>query len=229
VTDISSDVIASRRSHAVALEMPRKINVYSDFGKRAFDLLLCLILAPIALPVIAALALWICKDGGAPFFIQNRVGREGRHFKCLKLRTMCIDAEVHLVELCRIDPTIRKEWLLYQKLDNDPRITKVGTVLRKTGLDELPQFLNVLFGDMSYFGPRPFLPSQGALYMDAGGRAYFDMRPGISGSWQVSARNESTFVERVEYDEDYFRDLSLRTDLKLFWQTLIVVIKRKGK
>lgn len=229
MTHISSNFIRGGQSNSVALDEPRKANIYRSFGKRTFDLLLCIILAPIALPVIAILALWVRKDGGSAFFTQDRVGRGGHHFKCLKLRTMRVDAEAHLVEMCRVDPEIRKEWELYQKLDNDPRITRVGNILRKTSLDELPQFLNVLFGDMSFFGPRPFLPSQGALYMGAGGKAYFGMRPGISGSWQVSARNESTFVERVEYDEDYFRDLSLLTDLKLLWQTFVVVIKRKGK
>jgi lipopolysaccharide/colanic/teichoic acid biosynthesis glycosyltransferase len=207
----------------------RKISTYRLFGKRLFDILICLALAPIALPVIAIFGLLVSNDGGSAFFNQTRVGKNGRHFKCLKLRTMRVDAEEHLIEMCRVDPEIRKEWELYQKLDNDPRITKVGKILRKTSLDELPQFLNVLFGDMSYFGPRPFMPSQSALYMNAGRQAYFEMRPGISGVWQVSARNESTFIERVEYDEAYYNDMSLKLDLMLLWKTFAVVVQRKGK
>jgi lipopolysaccharide/colanic/teichoic acid biosynthesis glycosyltransferase len=203
--------------------------LYRLFGKRFFDLLICFVLAPIAVPVILILALLVRRDGGSAFFKQARVGKDGKHFRCMKLRTMRVDAEAHLIEMCRKDPEIRKEWELYQKLDVDPRITKVGHILRKTSLDELPQFLNVLLGDMSYFGPRPFLPSQSALYLNAGGKAYYKMRPGISGAWQVSVRNESTFVERVGYDEDYYRDMSLAEDLKLFWKTFAVVLKREGK
>jgi exopolysaccharide production protein ExoY len=225
VTHISTEVLPNLKSKV----MPRKALMYRAFGKRLFDLLICMALAPIALPVIGIFALLVRKDGGSSFFSQTRVGKNGRHFKCLKLRTMRVDAEEHLVEMCRVDPEIRKEWELYQKLDKDPRITKVGNILRKTSLDELPQFLNVFLGDMSYFGPRPFLPSQSALYLNAGGQAYFQMRPGISGAWQVSARNESTFVERVEYDEAYYKDLSLKTDLTLLWKTFAVVIQSNGK
>jgi len=211
VTHISTEILPGIKRKAT----PRKALAYRLFGKRLFDILICVALAPIALPVIAIFALVVRKDG--------------RHFKCLKLRTMRVDAEEHLIEMCRVDPEIRKEWELYQKLDKDPRITKVGNILRKTSLDELPQFLNVLFGDMSYFGPRPFMPSQSALYLNAGGEAYFEMRPGISGAWQVSARNESTFVERVEYDEAYYKDMSLKTDLTLLLKTFAVVVQRKGK
>jgi lipopolysaccharide/colanic/teichoic acid biosynthesis glycosyltransferase len=225
VTHISSEILPNLKSKA----SPRKASAYRSFGKRLFDILICMALAPIALPVIAIFGLVVRKDGGSAFFNQTRVGKDGRHFKCLKLRTMRVDAEDHLIEMCRIDPEIRKEWELYQKLDKDPRITKVGNILRKTSLDELPQFLNVLFGDMSYFGPRPFMPSQSALYMNAGGEAYFEMRPGISGAWQVSARNESTFIERVQYDEAYYKDMSLKTDLTLLWKTFAVVVQRKGK
>ncbi|MEM5477040.1 sugar transferase [Pacificibacter sp. AS14] len=225
MTHTSTEVLPSVRSKAT----PRKALVYRLFGKRLFDILICLALAPIALPVIAIIGLLIRKDGGSAFFSQTRVGKNGRHFKCLKLRTMRVDAEEYLLEMCRIDPEIRKEWELYQKLDKDPRITKIGNILRKTSLDELPQFLNVLFGDMSYFGPRPFLPSQSALYLNAGGEAYFKMNPGISGAWQVSTRNESTFIERVEYDEAYYKEMSFLTDITLLWKTFAVVIQRKGK
>lgn len=225
MTHVSTEALPGPKNKVVS----QKALMYRLFGKRLFDLLICLALAPIALPVIAVFALLVRKDGGSAFFSQTRVGKDGRHFKCLKLRTMRVDAEEHLIEMCRVDPEIRKEWELYQKLDKDPRITKVGNILRKTSLDELPQFLNVLLGDMSYFGPRPFLPSQSALYMNAGGQAYFEMRPGISGAWQVSTRNESTFVERVTYDEDYYNDMSLKTDLTLLWKTFAVVLQSKGK
>lgn len=142
---------------------------------------------------------------------------------------MHVDAEKILTDLCKTDAKVREEWELYQKLENDPRITRVGGIMRKTSLDELPQILNVVFGDMSFIGPRPFLPSQLALYTSAGGTAYFKMRPGISGPWQVSSRNESTFVERVHYDEKYFRDLSLIEDIRLALGTVAVVLRASGK
>lgn len=225
MSHISSEVFPLVKQRRTSSKAP----VYRLFGKRLFDLAICLALAPFALPVIGILALLVRKDGGSAFFSQERVGKNGKNFKCLKLRTMRVDAEEYLLEMCRTDPEIRKEWELYQKLDKDPRITKVGNILRKTSLDELPQFLNVLRGDMSYFGPRPFLPSQSAMYLSAGGEAYFNMHPGISGAWQVSARNEATFVERVTYDEMYYRDMSLKTDLILLWKTLAVVLQGKGK
>ncbi|RPE67343.1 lipopolysaccharide/colanic/teichoic acid biosynthesis glycosyltransferase [Pacificibacter maritimus] len=227
MTNFSTEIIS--RPVETACDNVKSAMVYRFFGKRLFDICLCLVLAPIVFPVILLLALIVRRDGGSAFFKQARVGKDGKHFRCLKLRTMRVDAEEHLIEMCRKDPEIRKEWELYQKLDVDPRITKIGNILRKTSLDELPQFLNVLFGDMSFFGPRPFLPSQSAMYLNAGGKAYFKMRPGISGAWQVSTRNESTFIERVGYDEEYYRTLSLVTDINLFWKTFAVVIKREGK
>ena len=142
---------------------------------------------------------------------------------------MVRDADQVLEAYLASDPKMRAEWDSLQKLKNDPRVTPVGAFLRATSLDELPQLFNVLRGDMSYFGPRPFLPSQSAMYLSAGGEAYFNMHPGISGAWQVSARNEATFVERVEYDEIYYRDMSLKTDLVLLWKTYVVMLQRKGK
>lgn len=141
---------------------------------------------------------------------------------------MHVNADAILIKLCQEDAEIAHEWNTYQKLRHDPRITKIGNFIRKTSIDELPQLLNVFKGDMSIVGPRPFMPSQQMLYETAHGKAYFDMRPGLTGPWQVSGRGETSFVERVNFDTAYYRDMGLRTDLSMILKTVMVVIKPNG-
>ena len=129
--------------------------------------------------------------------------------------------EMHLAA----DPAARAEWDLTQKLKNDPRITRFGRILRKSSLDELPQLWNVFRGDMSLVGPRPMMPSQSSLYP---GQAYYRLRPGITGMWQVSARNESSFAERAGFDADYDNTISFKTDMGLLWATVRVVLRGTG-
>ncbi len=215
--------------NACDAEVIVKKSIYSNYGKRGFDIALSLLVAPIALPLIIISAALVRLDGGPAFFKQPRIGKDARVFYCLKLRTMHVDAENLLLEMRRADPDVDHEWTVYQKLKHDPRITRLGKFLRVSCLDELPQFINVLVGDMSYFGPRPFLPDQLDLYRDAGGVAYFKIRPGLSGPWQVSQREESTFVERIGFDTDYYLDLSLWTDLKLMIKTIGVVFLLRGR
>ena len=204
-------------------------NSYFGGKKRVFDLVVTLFALPVALPLIAILWLLVRVDGGPGFFAQLRVGRDGRHFHCLKLRTMAVDAEERLRKMCESDPEIAKEWLENQKLECDPRITRVGEFLRKTSLDELPQLLNILLGDMSIVGPRPFMPDQQDLYTKAGGRAYFLMRPGITGSWQVFGRSATRFTDRVSYDQEYYNQASLGNDARLIIATISVVMKMTGR
>jgi len=178
--------------------------------------------------------LWILtkRDGGPGFYAQTRVGKNGRLFQCWKIRTMVVRAEKVLDDLCKSDPEIAREWQRDQKLENDPRITALGRFLRKTSLDELPQIWDVLRGDMSFVGPRPFMVSQERLYSAAGGRAYFRMRPGISGPWQIDNRGALAtdgFLQRVTYDERYLREQSAANDLLLVLKTLGVIAKRTGK
>lgn len=198
--------------------------LYRQGGKRALDLALVVLGAPIVVPLIAFVAFLVALDGARPFYLQTRVGRHGRQFRMLKLRTMVPGADEALAELMREDPRLAKEWQVNQKLENDPRITPIGRFLRRVSLDELPQVWNVLRGDMSLVGPRPIMVTQRDLY---DGSAYFDMRPGITGLWQVSARNEG-FLCRVEYDQRYYDGLSFWTDLRLLVQTAIVVAKGTG-
>lgn len=199
---------------------------YRLFGKRLGDLLFVVVSLPLTLPLIlvCALALWV--GGGQPFYRQKRLGRNGRTFSMLKLRTMHRNADQMLESYLAADPALRAEWDNTQKLKNDPRITRLGTFMRQTSLDELPQLWNVLIGDMSVVGPRPMMPEQLPFYKDP--VPYFDMRPGITGLWQVSDRNGNSFAHRSTVDAKYHTCLSLATDLRIMVQTISVVFRRTG-
>lgn len=202
---------------------------YAGVGKRLFDISFALFTAPVVIPVLALILLATWVDGGRPLYAQPRVGRDGRLFRCWKVRTMVRDADDMLARLMESDAGLAAEWHDRQKLVSDPRITRLGRLLRRASLDELPQLWNVLNGTMSLIGPRPFTPDQQALYAD--GRrdaAYYRLRPGISGLWQVRRRNAGSFVERVQYDQAYGRSVSLRGDLAILWQTFAVVLRATG-
>lgn len=199
--------------------------LYRNGAKRVIETVLVLMTAPVTLPLILLMALLVACDGHNPFFAQKRLGRNGKVFCIWKLRSMVVDAERHLKAHLEADPEARAQWDSTQKLKKDPRITLVGKILRKTSMDELPQLLNVLNGTMSLVGPRPMMVGQRHMYM---GRAYYKLRPGITGLWQISARNESEFVARVRYDETYHRDLSGWLDLSILVRTVMVVLRGTG-
>lgn len=198
---------------------------YRNFPKRAFDVAAILLTAPFVLPLVLLLAFFVSRDGNGAFYTQLRVGRDGRSFRMLKLRSMVPDADRLLEEHLAADPAARAEWNTTQKLRCDPRITPVGRFLRKSSLDELPQLWNVLTGDMSLVGPRPMLPDQRARYP---GTAYYKLRPGLTGPWQVHGRNDTTFEARATYDADYHGAISLRGDLTILAQTVGVVLRGTG-
>jgi len=199
---------------------------YRRLGKRALDLTLVLAFLPVYLPFVALAALLLFVEGGNPFYRQDRLGRDGARFSIVKLRTMVRDADKKLEDLLRQDPEMRREWEVSQKLRSDPRITRIGAILRRSSMDELPQLWNVLIGQMSLVGPRPMMPEQLPLYGDP--QDYFAVRPGITGLWQVDRRNDSSFADRARYDTAYRRELSLVKDLRVLWQTIGVVLKRTG-
>lgn len=199
---------------------------YAIWGKRALDVSLIVLTLPLTLPVIGICALLLLCEGGQPFYFQDRLGVGGRRFSILKLRTMTRNADARLVQYLAADPALALEWRITQKLKHDPRITRVGRWLRMTSLDELPQLWNVIKGEMSLIGPRPMMPEQLPLYGDP--QAYFALRPGISGFWQVSARNESHFAFRHETDADYLGKVSLATDVWVIFKTLGVVLRPTG-
>ncbi len=199
---------------------------YTGFGKRLLDVFLVLVTLPFSLPIMALGAFLLWLEGGQPFYRQDRIGKDGRVFSILKLRTMVRDADARLASYLARDPELRREWDETQKLKNDPRITPVGSILRTTSMDELPQLWNVLIGDMSLVGPRPMMTDQADMYGDD--RFYTALRPGITGIWQVSDRNQGTFASRYDADELYFRTVSLGKDLVLLFRTFGAVLRRTG-
>jgi len=207
-------------------ETRRVTGWYRNKGKRLADLAIVIGTLPLTglITLLCALALWL--EGGQPFYRQNRLGRGGRQFSILKLRTMSCDADELLEEYLSSDPAMRAEWDTTQKLKNDPRITTIGAILRSTSLDELPQLWNVIKGDMSVVGPRPMMPDQLAFY--ANPRAYFGLRPGMTGAWQVSDRNENSFAHRSTVDTRYNAKLSFWSDLWILCQTAGVIVRRTG-
>lgn len=199
--------------------------IYSSVFKRFSDILIVMVSAPAVLVIVAILSLLIARDGASPFYAQDRVGKNGRIFRMWKLRSMVVDAEGKLESYLAANPVRRLEWDERQKLRHDPRITRIGHLIRKTSLDELPQLWNVLIGDMSIVGPRPMMPSQKAIYP---GRAYYVLRPGITGFWQISARNESSFAERARFDTNYLNELSFWADIRVMICTVRVVLTGTG-
>lgn len=224
--DVSSSASAiSAESLRLSAHKTKPSGFYRKFGKRVLDIALVLIAAPAVVLVVAILAVLVAFDGGSPFYTQDRVGRAGRHYKLWKLRSMVSDADERLESYLAAHPEARAEWDRTQKLKCDPRITAFGRLLRKTSLDELPQLWNVMKGDMSLVGPRPMMPNQQALYP---GQDYFDLLPGITGPWQVSSRNQSSFADRAFYDTKYNHTVSFTTDMQLIVKTFGVVLNATG-
>ena len=204
----------------------RYSGLYRNFGKRVFDILLVVLSAPIVLTFIVLFALFLACQGVKPFYLQPRVGRNGKVFNLIKLRTMVRDADSVLERHLSDNPDARDEWERNQKLRLDPRIIKGGVLLRKSSMDELPQFWNVLVGDMSLVGPRPMMVCQQKLYPSD--THYYSMRPGLSGTWQVSKRNNSSFADRALHDNAYWKDMSFSTDLSILARTVSVVLRGTG-
>lgn len=205
---------------------PASTGFYRNWTKRGLDLALIFMCSPFVLVLMVFMAAIVAlTSAGSPFYRQERVGLHGKTFTMWKLRTMIPNADAALARHLQSNPAARAEWATTQKLKNDPRITRVGTILRRTSLDELPQLLNVLKGEMSLVGPRPMLPEQQAMYP---GAAYYRMLPGITGLWQISARNESAFAERAFFDSRYDAKMSFMTDLKTLLATVRVVTQATG-
>ncbi len=214
-------------SAEIAGETPEKAHgPYRMVFKRCLDVVLVLLSLPFVLPFLALVSLAIVlSDGGSPLFKQERIGKDGRRFQIWKFRSMVIDAEAQLDRHLKANPAAKAEWENKQKLTIDPRCTTVGRLLRRTSIDELPQIFNVLSGDMSLVGPRPMLPCQQALYP---GQAYYKMRPGMTGAWQVTSRSTSDFADRAAYDDEYNSRLTLVQDLSILARTIGVVLRGTG-
>jgi len=211
---------ADRKALFVLVTTPRPIGLTS---KRVADIVLSLcgivLLAPFLILCYVATA---CFSPGPVLFRHKRVGFNGMPFDCLKFRTMAIDAPERLRRHLKADPAAAEEWIATRKLRNDPRITAIGVILRKSSLDELPQLFNVLKGDMSIVGPRPVTEEELGRYSDAI-TAYCACRPGITGLWQVSGRSTTTFQRRVVLDSYYAHHWSMVLDAKIIVATIPAV------
>ncbi len=211
----------------VNLEMPISQSELPSY-KRVFDLIGAVVGLFICLPVSAVITILILLESpGSAIYRQKRIGKGGRSFVMYKFRTMCEDNPGLETEMLSKDPGRLADFERFQKLKEDPRLTRVGKFLRRTSMDEIPQFLNILKGDMSLVGPRPFLAEQKDIYGDAY-RYYICLRPGITGLWQVSGRNRLSFQDRVELDVYYVRNQSFRFDFIILLKTILVVLKQDG-
>lgn len=212
-----------------AIDRPQgRRSFYRQFGKRAFDIVFALASLPILLPLLAVMYFAVRRDGGPFLFAHPRIGRDGKFFGCLKIRTMGTDAHERLRQIIETDPQRAEEWRTHFKLRDDPRVTKVGRVLRATSFDELPQVFNILKGDMSVVGPRPITDEELDLYGEA--RAdYESVRPGLTGPWQVTGRRENDFASRAELDSEYASGLSFGHDLMIVLKTIPEVLNRQGR
>lgn len=204
-----------------------RTDFYAGFGKRLLDLALTIALAPVFLLALAPILAVVAFDRGPLFFAHTRVGRHGKPIRVLKIRSMVPDAEARLRAHLAADPEAAREWEDFRKLKNDPRITRIGRILRATSLDELPQIWNVLRGDMSWVGPRPIVTDELEKYGEAAS-VYLALKPGITGLWQVSGRNQESYEDRVAMDVLYSRIMSPLTDLKLVLKTVLVVLRKTG-
>lgn len=213
------------RSRRVVVARERPLG---GISKRAFDLTVSVPALVVLSPLILVAAVLIkMSDRGPAFFAQERVGCNGRRFRCLKLRTMVRDGDEVLARHLQENDAARQEWNSTRKLKSDPRVTALGSFLRKISLDEIPQFFNVIRGDMSVVGPRPIVQAESRFY----GKhlpLYLSTRPGITGFWQISGRNDLSYGSRVELDARYVRNWSLLTDVGIVIKTLPAVLMRRG-
>ena len=203
--------------------------VLEKIVKRFVDIIGGLVGLIMLIPI--SLVIWVANfisgDRGPLFFTQERIGKDGKNFKMYKYRSMVVGADEKLKKYLEENEEARKEYKEYKKLKNDPRVTKIGNFIRKTSIDEFPQFINVLKGDMSLVGPRPYLPRE---KKDING--YFNyimsMKPGITGFWQTHGRNNTTFVDRLDLDMKYYYRHCLKLDMQIMKKTVMNVVKKEG-
>jgi undecaprenyl-phosphate galactose phosphotransferase len=213
------------------LQIDERLIVH-NWLKRGFDILFSLLVLGLGLPFFALIALFVKLSSSGPiFYCSLRIGRKGRLFKFWKFRSMHRDADQRLEVMLSSNPALRLEWQKYFKLRNDPRLTRIGSFLRKTSLDEFPQFWNVLIGDLSIVGPRPYLPREAAAIRQILGHdmeKIFSMRPGLTGIWQTAGRSRLTFEERVKLEVNYAGQRSFLFDLALIVKTIPILFYSKG-
>ena len=181
----------------------------------------------IPLTAILFIANYVSNDNGPLFYTQKRIGKNGKVFKMYKFRSMCVGADEKLKNYLEENEEARKEYKKYKKLKHDPRVTKIGEFIRKTSLDEFPQFINILKGDMSLVGPRPYLERE-KDEMTYYYKYIVSCKPGLTGYWQIAGRSNVTFEDRLHMDMDYYRKHTLKTDMKILKKTVEKCLKKEG-
>lgn len=208
---------------------PSEISIKHLPVKRLFDIAFSSIILFVLLPVFLLIILLICcSSKGRPVYSHTRITRGGKPFRCYKFRTMHPDADERLQDLLKSNAEMQNEWENARKLKNDPRVTPIGQFLRKTSLDELPQFWNVLKGDLSVVGPRPIVKDEVEKYYGVKAQKILSIRPGLTGIWQTSGRSDTCYKKRVLMDEHYVDNRSLLLDIKLVAKTIPSMISTKG-
>lgn len=225
-----SPIVVEEKYNVVPDKLLGKIGFYLAITiKRIIDIIGAIFGILLMIPITIAIAFinFIYKENGPIFYTQERIGKNGKLFKMYKYRSMIVGADEILDKYLEENKEAKKEYKINKKLKNDPRITRVGKILRKTSLDEFPQFINVLKGDMSLVGPRPYLLKEkediGSYYPYIIG-----VRPGITGLWQVTGRSDVTFEERLELDLEYYKNINIKTYLQILIKTVKKVFKRDG-
>lgn len=228
------NTIAIKESKVIEIktedEENKKSKIAYKFIKRVIDIIGSIIGIVILIPVTAIvyMARKILKEDDGPLFYEHlRYGKNGKQFRLYKFRSMCMHADQKLKEYLESNEEARKEFEKNQKLKNDPRITKLGNFLRKTSLDELPQMLNILKGEMSFIGPRPVVDGEIEKYGENKDK-FLSVKPGLTGYWQVNGRSNTTYEERMEMELYYVDNCSLWLDIKIFFKTFIAVFKKEG-
>lgn len=230
MTDVDVSVSDKNAERLFLHERPKIVlnTVFAGLAKRVLDLVIAFIAIIALVPVVFTIIATLLILQGRPIFVAHRrVGKQGKMFPCLKFRTMVNSNEAVLSKYLSANPAERVEWEATRKLKNDPRITPFGAVMRKSSLDEVPQLINVVFGQMSLVGPRPIVPAEAEHY----GHHFADykkVRPGLTGLWQISGRSDTSYNERVKLDVTYVTNHSLKGDLIIMAKTLPVVLGARG-
>lgn len=212
-----------------SLVLPKSCKIKHLPLKRFFDIIFSLCVLFFGAPIFFLIALLVAiPSRGRVVYIQKRIGRGGKPFNCYKFRTMHPNADKQLKKLLEENPKLKDEWLKNHKLRHDPRITLIGRFLRKTSLDELPQFINVIKGDLSIVGPRPVVEDELKRHLGPKAAKILSIRPGITGLWQVSGRNDTNYANRVKLDEQYVDKRSFLLDLQLVLKTIPAMITSRG-
>ncbi|MGV1792262.1 sugar transferase [Rhizobium lusitanum] len=222
---------SATRSATSAFFSAAESDVFPPTGgvlKRVFDVSAAMTALVLISPLFVMLMLLVkLTDRGPAFYGHRRIGHNGKSFRCLKFRTMMVDGDKILHAHLQADPRAMEEWRATRKLQNDPRVTVVGAVLRKLSLDELPQLINIIRGEMSVVGPRPVVEDELELYETAA-IYYLQSRPGLTGLWQVSGRNDVSYESRVAFDTHYVKNWSLSSDMMIIAKTIPAVCLSRG-